>query len=202
MNFNDIKERLERTLSSLNSRFSYEIGKSIKIENRKEGESMTLTVNFGGDDVHEIENKIFIILHNLVNLKNCIKNSMEKPGRDKAAIENAINQSIYLQVLVDLVNQEKHGYPLTKNNRSKKNPVIKDISQGLRLSSANGRPASFTMDPFSGAFHSEGDNAIVIHGKIYDDKDTFLFSVDELVEKSFESLQEIAINNKLIEAKS
>ena len=198
MDFNDTKERLERTLASLNSRFSYEIGKAIKIENRREGESMTLTVSFDANDVREVENKIFIILHNLVNLKNCIKNSLEKSGCDKTLVENTINQTLHLQVLVDLVNQEKHGYPLTKNNRSNKNPVIKDISQGLRLSGVDGRPASFMMNPFDGTFHSEGDNAIVIHAKVYDDKDALLFSIDELVEKSFVSLQEIAINNKLI----
>ena len=59
-------------------------------------------------------NKIFIIFYNLASLKDNIKNCLEKKGLDKNLIEIEINNSLHLQVLIDIVNQEKHGYPLKK----------------------------------------------------------------------------------------
>lgn len=195
MDFNDIKERLERVLAALNSRFDYNVGKAITFTEQDEGKFHKITVSFEGNDPHEIENKILIILHNLANLKNGIQSKL---GLNGNLVEDLVNDSLHLQVLMDLVNQEKHGSPLTKTNRSHKNPVLKEVSQGLMIASVDGSSGSFMMDLTSGAWRSEGNNAIVIHGKIFDDKNNFLFSVDELVNKSFKSLKELAINEGLI----
>lgn len=206
MNFNNTKERIERILTSLGSRFDYDIKKHIKVENKTEIDQKrekgmcSVTISFGNDNKHDIENKILIILHNLNNLKNCLEFSLIKIGLDgKTIVENKINQSLHLQTLVDLVNQEKHGYPLpTNKRRSNKNPTIKDIRQNLRMSSINGSRASFTINPSSGTFKTCGDNSIAIDATIYDDTGKLLFHIDELVTKSFDLLNKIAADNKLI----
>ena len=198
MNFNDVKERLEKTLASFNARYDPNVLKSINItfENTDAGHSTT--VKFGNDDPQTITNKIFIILYNLSSLKDHLKNCLKNNGHDPNIVEQEINNSIHLQVLIDLVNQEKHGYPLTKSNRSGKNPLIKNPSQFLllRTDTTAGSTASFTFSRNGPILH--GNNSIMIDAEIHDDKGNLLFLLDELIDTCFSKWNQIATTYKCI----
>jgi hypothetical protein len=127
MDYNDIRSRLSRTLSSLNERFDDDIDKYTRIEEWEHGEGFSII--FGNEDEEKILNKIMIILHNLSSLKDHIKNRLSARGMNPRIAEDEINKSLHLQALIDIVNQEKHGTPLQKP-RSNKNPVIRYPSIG------------------------------------------------------------------------
>lgn len=175
MEYNDIKSRLSRTLSSLNDRFDDDIEKHTRIEQKKDGRG--LSIIFGKDDDEESLNKIMIILYNLSSLKDHIKNQLSKKGLDPQIVEDEINNSLHLQVMVDIINQEKHGAPLTRP-RSNKNPVIRYPSIGYF--------------PFIESKTNGSDfGSMQIHALIKDDKEKLLFRLDELVETCYSKWESI-----------
>lgn len=193
MDFNDLKARLERTLSSLNARFDEEVEEGIRITHVQSDRSIGMSVRFGNDDTETILNKIFIILHNLASLKDHLKKCLESKGHDPNIVETEIEGSLHLQVLIDIVNQEKHGYPLTKHVRSYKNPVIKDPKQALRISTGTEPHSSarFIISP-DGSYQIHGQKSIVIDADICDDQGNSLFGLDELVDTCFAKWENIA----------
>ena len=194
MDFNDIKTRLERTLSSLNARFDDNVEERIKITYVQSDHSIGMMVKFGNDDTKNILNKIFMILHNLASLKDHLKNCLKSKGYDQNIVETEINGSLHLQVLIDIVNQDKHGYPLTRTKRSGKNPVIKDPKQVLKLSTGTEPHSSarFVMSLDDGSYQINGQSTIAINADVCDDQGNILFGLDELVDTCFAKWENIA----------
>jgi hypothetical protein len=146
----------------------------------------------GNDDEEVIINKIFLILYNLASLKDNLKNCLKNKGVNPQIVEDEINNSIHLQVLIDIVNQEKHGYPLTKSNRSNKNPLVKHAMQMLELTSSTEPGSNAGVFLNQKELNLIGDSKMVLSAMIFDDKNNFLFMFDELADKSFEKFVEIA----------
>ena len=132
MDFNDIKSRLERGAVALNTQFDTDYKKhtNIKFIDTKGGTGIELT--FGKDSKTEVEYKIVSILQGLATLKDHLKNCLANNWHQAKIVEDEVNACLHLQVLVDLVNADKHKYP-TNLNRSEKNPIIKNAQQALAL---------------------------------------------------------------------
>jgi hypothetical protein len=193
MDFNDLKNRLGKTFTSIGNFFDYDVVGGSKVTDEDMGSHHTLTVTFGNDDYSTLENKIFLVLYNLSSVKDHLKNCLANTGYDPKEVENEIDNSLHLRVLIDLVNQEKHGYPLRKRNRSGKNPIIKNVEQVLTLRKNPKREAplsiSFSSD---GTVTSEGNSSIDIVADIFDENDNILFDLDELVETCYTKFEHIA----------
>ena len=177
MDYNDIKSRIERTLISLNGRFDEEIDEHTHFEFYELNGQQRVSITFGTEDEQKVINPILIVLHNLASLKDNIKNALKTKGHDPQLAEDEINNSLHLQVLVDIVNQEKHGSPL-KKSRSHKHPVIKEAKQSLRMGRA-------IRDEEGNVTGSEFGPVMVINATIRDDKGNRLFGLDELVETCY-----------------
>jgi hypothetical protein len=177
MNYNDIKSRLDRTLSSLNTRFDEDIDYHTNIEFWENGKGLSIT--FGNLDEAEVLNRIMTILHNLASLKDHLKNCLQSKGHNPQIVEHEINNSLHLQVLIDIINQEKHGSPL-KRPRSNKNPVIRYPEMGYRPFFKVG---GSVMDEIPEDY--EGPGSMVITALIKDENENLLFRLDELVETCF-----------------
>ncbi len=189
MDYNDIKSRLKRTFASLNERFDEDIDKHTNVELCENGQGFSLT--FGNMDEEIVLNRIMAILHNLSSLKDNLKNCLKNNGHDPNIVENEINASIHLQVLIDIVNQEKHGTPL-KKSRSNKNPIIDDPTNSFRLFGKTGDYTEISATS-EGKIISHGTPpTMFIDALIRDDQGKLLFHLDELIETCFEKWQEIA----------
>ncbi len=191
MDYNNISERLKKTLNSLNARFNDDI--IIQYNHGVIDESNFFSsIDFGNQSQEDLINKIFIILHNLASLKDNLKNCLENNGLNKNLVENEVNESLHLQVLIDIINQEKHGYPLTKTNRSGKNPKILNVQEVITIRGG--------LEPNSGASISsdglkiigDGSAQTVVIAFIFDDSNNFLFTLDELVSTCYEKFETIA----------
>ena len=193
MDFNDLKSRLEKTFSSIGNFSNYNIINNSIITDEDMGSHHTLTVTFGNDDKLTMENKIFLVLYNLSSVKDHLKNCLTTIGYDPKEVETEINSSLHLQVLIDLVNQEKHGYPLKGRNRSGKNPIMKGVEQVLTLQKDFKGNNSFSISFSSnGTVTSKGNSSIDIVADIFDDKNNKLFDLDELVETCYTKFENIA----------
>lgn len=196
MDYNDFSFRLKRTLSSLNGRFDDEI--AVYISHGQNENENYFSITIGNDDEETIINKIFIILYNLSSLKDHLKNFLKNKNINPQIIEDEINNTFHLQVLTDIVNQEKHGYPLKKSNRSNKNPIIKHAMQMLNLTSNSELGSNAGLSFNENGLNIVGDSKMELTAMIFDDKNNFLFTFDELVNVCFEKFQNIAKNHNCI----
>ena len=190
MDFNDITSRLERIYVSVKSKIDYDLEKNINIKTESQANSYSLMGTFDKGSIAEKENKILIIIHNLANLKDHLKQIMQSKGGDKQKIEDEIDASPALQIIIDLANSEKHTYP-TRSNRSGLNPKLDEIHSFMSLSvSSPEEVSSFTFNPY-GSFQATGDVGVNISADILDEHNNKIMTLDEHIEKSIIKWEEI-----------
>lgn len=172
---------------------STNVVEKISFESKIQGSMEFGRLSFGTHSDDEILNRIMIVLHNLATLKDHTKNALRAKGHDPQIVEPAINNSTHLKVLVDIVNQEKHGSQL-RNSRSGSNPRIANYSQRLRFSvpPSTGSVAGIHIDASSGNPIVAGNCSIIIWAEIVDGGGKHLFSLDELVESCYAEFGRIA----------
>lgn len=190
MDYNDFASRLKRTLTSLNGRFDDDI--AVYITQGQDENGSYFSMQAGNDDEETIINKIFIILYNLSSLKDNLKNCFKNKGLNPQIVEDEINNSLHLQVLIDIVNQEKHGYPLKRSNRSNKNPLIKHAMQSIVMTTSSEPGSSAGMFFNENGLNIVGDSKMALTARIFDDKNNFLFMFDELADTCFEKFEQMA----------
>ena len=106
---------------------------------------------------------------------------------DSSLVEKEIDNSLYLQLIADLSNQDKHGYPLTKTRRSGKDPLIENISTCLIMSSkedgSDTASMSFKLDG-TGVPIFEGNNKISVSADIVDASKNYICGFNIMVENA------------------
>ncbi|MDX2006451.1 MAG: hypothetical protein SFU83_14330 [Meiothermus sp.] len=190
MDFNDIKSRLERLLASLNARFDEDVIRSTNVQRTEIDNRVFVYVNFGRGSTPDHENQILTILHNLSSLKDHLKNCLKTRGLKAKLVEDEINTSLHLQVMIDLVNLEKHGYPLLKP-RSNLNPRISSVRTPLRLMSGDGQSSGIFLGG-DGTTRNFGQSIVVLTASIVDGNGSPLFELDELVETCYQKWIDLA----------
>ena len=188
MDYNNIDVRLKRIYSAIGQQKKYGMevltGMNTEIIKKPDDKGSTIILSFGNNIV--ILNQIGSIISNLANLKDILKDCMEKQGKGKQLIEEEIDKSIALQLILDLSNQEKHGYPLAKKRRSKKDPLIKNIRSGMGPSD---KPDSIR---YLGPGGSAAYNVMIsIHADIVGSTGQHLFTLDELVNQAIKDWEKI-----------
>ena len=190
MDYDDINSRLRRLYLSLGQRFEANIFEHEQSKETRDGNKVTVTISFDGKhDVDETRNRINTIISNLANLKDHLKTKLKQKGGDPQEIENEINQSLPLQLVLDLNNQEKHGYPLKEKRRSKKDPKIINVSKGISSIPGMNAPR-FIRDPITGAGHTD-NMAVVITGEVVDGQGNLLYSFNDLINRSSDAWETI-----------
>ena len=128
MDFNDISFRLKRIYSSINEKFDDDVEKYLNIEEVSAGK-FEITFDKGQEE-SATTNAAIAVLEHLAKLKDHLINRLKARGDEGSIIEEEINNSAALQLVIDIANSEKHGHPL-KKERSKKSPRVTNIRHSL-----------------------------------------------------------------------
>lgn len=186
----DIELRISILFNSINSHFeNYKKPEPITEERILENGKRGFAVAFGGEEISKEEkleaiNRFNLIIHNLSNLKDNLKNYLKNNGMDDALVEKNISDSIYLSIITDLANQEKHGYPLQRSKRSRLDPKIINFRNSIAIKM-----------PVGNIYFNPMDGKIQISADVVDSNNNFLFYFNELVEKSVESWESFFTQN-------
>ncbi len=189
MNYNDVQDRLKKIYASVGEQFTYGHAalETTHTEVKSEGKERSISISFfNPDDEPKVLNQIDSVISNLANLKDCLKGKMKQRGDDPGMIENEINNSPYLQITLDLSNQEKHEYPLTRTNRSKKNPLIQNVGRAL---SPSNKPDNVRYERSDGS--AMMNMMVKITADINDSQGNLLYRLDDLVEGALGTWEQI-----------
>jgi hypothetical protein len=185
MDYNNIESRLEKIYASMGERFSY--GQAVLDATYTEITDNCVSISFFiPNDKYKVLNQINSIIANLANIKDCLRKKLTERSDNPQLIEDEINISPYLQIIIDLSNQEKHGYPLTRPSRSGKDPLIKNISRSL---SPSNNPDNIKYE------NDDGSVAMNVMAKITaditDSEGNFLYRLDKLVENTLDVWEQV-----------
>lgn len=174
MSNNEVLERLHRIYAiyaAVNAVEEGDLGKFAPMIFQDE-HHIAIYQNFvGGLTPAELSNLAHSVIHNLANLHDHLRRWARNNGHDPQRIEDAISNSASLQIIIDLSNNDKHGYPPWKGGRSGKAPKLVDVTRDLRLTTAPeaGSYVVVTLTP-SGLkqVSGTGSTSVIIIGQVVD----------------------------------
>ncbi len=187
MDFNNLELKISVLYSSIDAHFSSYNEVEIKTkEFVKEGKRHSV-ITFGGGEISKNEmlatyNKMLSVIHNLANLKDKTIDYIIKKDLNKQLVEDNINNSRYLSIIVDLCNSVKHVYP-TNSKRSKLDPKITNIRKSWNINL-----------PLSKVCHNPMDSNVQFMADIVDFNDNFICDFNELIEKSIQDWEDFFLN--------
>jgi hypothetical protein len=82
---------------------------------------------------HDLSNQAYTLIHNIANLADHLRKWASEHSQDKTKVDKTLDSSVELQIIKDLSNNDKHGYPPRDGGRSGKRPQLKGIDRVMRL---------------------------------------------------------------------
>ena len=168
---NDLSKRVKRIYAALGD---------VEITNMKQftpqlinnGKRIGFSQNFmGGLSDEGLANSINSLIHNIVSLRDNLKSWVARNSLDKRKVDDVFKNSESLKIMMDLWNNDKHGYPPRDAGYSGKSPQIINIHSEMQLSSGNKKGSSVMMT-FNAQgkpqISGSGSGNVIITGDIVD----------------------------------
>lgn len=130
-----------------------------------------------GLDRAQLENKAFQVIRSIADLKDHLRSAARRLGQDPNEVEQTINASLPLQLMIDLSNLDKHGaHGKLSEQRSKKSPRLVNVRGAFQITAKSGDigPAGafgIRLTPHGVQSFGGGKSAVVITGEIVDADD-------------------------------
>jgi len=126
----------------------------------------------GGLSSAEIENIAHILIYNVANLKEHLREWAKSNGKDKTEVNVAFKGSQELKIIKDLSNNDRHGYDPKRRGNSGKSPRVEKFERVMCMSA--GGKGSFISLTFNGqgvpqvSKSGTGEAKVIITGDILD----------------------------------
>ena len=192
MDFNDLSSRLERVYAAIGSKVDGDVQRYVKVtvDGQIAGTQYDAVLTFdGGQSNAQIENVVSTTTEHLAKLKDHLKNRL---GEKKNLVEEKINDSLELQLVMDLSNAEKHGYPLD-TERSNRSPRMQNIQTSLVVPPQE----QVGINLKTGEIVELGNCYIEIQGEVVDNNGEMIYRWPKLVEKALEEWERFINENNL-----
>lgn len=179
MDFNNLALRLERVYAAIGDKADGEIQKYVKFTIVGDVDDPKHTVVFSfdnGQSESKTTNIVFVIIEHLAKLKDHLKTKL---GSRKNLVEDKINDSFELQLIMDLSNAEKHGYPLN-TERSNRSPRLQSISTALVIPPQE----EIAINLRTGEVVEPGKCRIEVQAEVVDKAGEFICRWPRLVDKA------------------
>ncbi|MBZ5500113.1 MAG: hypothetical protein LAP85_27270 [Acidobacteriia bacterium] len=141
----------------------------------------------GGLSDEQLSNLAHAAINNVANLRNHLYAWVGRQGRSKEAVTYTVRQSFELQVLIDLANNERHGYPPKPGqSQSGRCPRLTEVKRVLRLSTgiSPNSIASITMMPMPTPMNTgSGSTNVIVTGTVLDQTGLVIGDLYDFLEK-------------------
>lgn len=160
-------------------------------------DGLTVDYDFScGQTDAQASNHLHSAIHQIASFLDHLKRWARNNNVDPKAIDKFLKQSPEICIILDLANNDKHGYPPRNKGHSGKSPQITRVDCGLRMGGQGG--GVLTED---GSFidMTGGTNSLSIEGVVVDGNGRSLGGTHELLAKALgryeESLSRFGVHN-------
>jgi hypothetical protein len=167
----DLQRRIRRIYSAIQATEDNDISHYPPVLTMTE-KMMIIHQDWRGDMTHEeLENDAHTAVHNIANLYDHLRHQAARSGVDKRLVDDAACESLAIQIVRDLSNNDKHGYPTRDRGYSTLAPKLQNVSRVLRVStgkqSNSGVSVSVSLNHVT---QTKGSNSakVIITGEVVD----------------------------------
>lgn len=166
-----ILHRLDRIYSAIGSIEEEDLEKLRATVIRTE-KAFSIIQDFrGGFSDADLSNYAHGVIHGIANLGDHLRRWAAQNGQDKAKVNETVDISPDLQIIIDLSNNDKHGYPPRNGGHSKKAPQLTEVTRLMRLQTQEKKDSGIGMTFAADGkpiFFGDGTAKAVITGDVVD----------------------------------
>jgi hypothetical protein len=159
----------------------------------------------GGLSDDELSNQAHTVIHNIANLRDHLRRWAAQNGKDKAKVDQTVDNCFDLQIIEDLSNNDKHGYPPRGSGRSGKCPQLVGIDRVMRLQTQAKKGSMIAMTIGAGGvpiFIGDGSAKAVVTAEILDSARNRIGDLYEIATKAVEAWERLLVDFGLIAVSS
>jgi hypothetical protein len=140
----------------------------------------------GGLTDEQLSNIAYSAMHNVANLWDHLRRWVGQHGRDSTRVDAVVRQSLELQVIIDLSNADKHGYPPWDGGWSGRAPRLKKLDRGLVIAPRqHGVPVELSFTNQGLLLPPEAvPGKVVVFGRVVDGNGTKIGEFQDLLERA------------------
>lgn len=153
-----------------------------------------------GDD--DLSNQAHSVIHNIANLRDHLRRWASRHGQDKNKVDEAIDDCPELQLIRDLSNNDKHGYPPRDGGHSGRSPQLVAIDRIMRLQTQAKKGSTIAMTVGADGvpkFIGDGTAKAVVTGDVVDNNNEKIGDLYDIVNKAVKAWEVLLVEFGLIE---
>jgi hypothetical protein len=134
----------------------------------------------------EISNRVYSVISNIANLEGHLIRWVRAKGLNADLVRTVVDRSAELKLIIDLANNDKHGYPPRDGGRSGHSPRLVGLDRWLAMTTLPeaGSTVSFTIGRDGIGQIGGGSAKVVITGAIVAGDGEPLGDLDAAIEAS------------------
>jgi hypothetical protein len=159
----------------------------------------------GGLSDAELSNHVHTVIHNVANLRDHLRRWAAQNGQHTANIDQTVDNCLELQIMHDLSNNDKHGYPPRDGGRSGKSPQLIEINRVMRLQTQAKKGSMIAMTIGTGGvpkFIGDGSAKAVVTGDVVDNAKTRIGDLYEIANKAIAAWERLLVDFGLVAVRS
>ncbi|GAF75547.1 unnamed protein product, partial [marine sediment metagenome] len=142
----------------------------------------------------ELSNQAHSLIHNIANLRDHLRRWASDHGQDKDKVDQVVDNCPDLQLIKDLSNKDKHGYPPRKGGHSGKCPQLVHVNRVMRLQTQakKGSMVGMTLGPAGvPKFIGDGAAKAVVTGDVVDNDNNCIGDLYDIASKAVEAWENL-----------
>ena len=149
----------------------------------------------------KLSNRVHTVIHNIANLCDHLRRWAARNCQDKKKVDQTIDNCLDLQIVQDLSNNDKHGYPPRDGGLSGKSPQMIEINCVIRLQTQAKKGSMVAMrigtDGVLKVF-GDGSAKAVVTGEVVDNARNRIGDLYEIANKAVEAWERLLVDFGLI----
>ncbi len=145
----------------------------------------------------ELSNRVHSLIYNIASLYDHLRKWADNNGYNKNKVEIAVNNSEALKIIIDLANNDRHGYPPRDGGRSRKSPKLVDLDRVLQLTTGSepgsGVAVTFGRDG-TPMIAGSGSAKVIITGDVIDKDGNRIGDLSEIAVTAVEAWEQLLQN--------
>ncbi len=155
----------------------------------------------GGFSDDDLSNQAHSVIHNIANLRDHLRRWASHNGHDKTKVDQAVDNCLELQIIKDLSNNDKHGYPPRNGGHSGTCPQLVEINRPMRLQTQAEKGSMVGMTLGAGGvprFIGDGTAKAVVTGDVVDNDNNRIGDLYDIANKAVEAWETLLADFGLI----
>lgn len=154
----------------------------------------------GGYSDDDLSNQAHSVIHNIANLRDHLRRWASHHDQDKNKVDQTVDNSPELQIIRDLSNNDKHGYPPRDGGRSGQYPQLTEINRVIRLQTQTTKGSMIAMTIGAGGvpnFIGDGTAKAVVTGDVVDKDGNRIGDLYEIANRAVRAWEQLLADYKL-----